>query len=393
MSNRTVILHVIGTLSAKGGTPRKLLSLVENCSRESFLHVFLCFQKQPVTVIDSLVQHGAIVELAVRRRNYDLRLLFDILRIAKKHKVNIINTHFARADVFGAVAGLLLRIPVVKSVHGILWNEGGSSLTPYLDRLLAPFRYYTVCNSQASLEAEKRRSRAKRASVIHNGVVPRQCNRTENERLAFRETLGVPPGGFLVVHVGGLLEIRRQDLIVEALSAIVGRGVDAYCVIAGDGRQKRMLNERVTSLGLQSRVKMFDFVDDVGSLLAAADAYVNMTTAEGFGLAVVEAMFARLPVVLANGGSHPELIVDGESGILVPMGESQALANALSRLAADSSLRQRLGESAAERARRRFSISRFVADFETFYTKCLRAWEKRAWFDKLLGRIRDPLTT
>lgn len=375
MNDRIVILHVMESLFSKGGTPRKLLSLVDNGGKDKFLHVFLVFHNHPDNLSDELRRAGAIVEEVSRPKNYDIRLLFDIRRMIRKYKVNIVNTHFARSDIFGVIVGLMCGVPVIKSVHGILWND--SKLFIYIDRLLARFRYLTTCNSGASLKAERKRSHTKKLKVIHNGVVPRECKLSDEESRVFRHELGITPDAFLVGHVGGLIELRRQDLIIEAVSILYEKGIDVYCAIAGKGPEKSRLKEHAQSLNISNRVRFLDYIDDVGEFLTSIDVFVNMARSEGFGIAVVEAMFAGAPVVLANAGAHPELIVDGESGILVSEGSSQELADALTRLAENSSLRQRLGEGGKRRANEKFTISRFVRNFENLYETCVKGKRER----------------
>ena len=368
---RVVILHVIEGLFSKGGTPRKLLSLVENGDKERFVHIFLLFNNYRADDLsDDVRRAGGIVKEVSRPRNYDIRFLFDIIRMVRKHKVDIINTHFARSDIFGVLVGMMCGIPVIKSVHGVAWNN--STLLIYADRMLARFRYLTTCNSAASIEAERQRSHAKTLKVIHNGVVPRECNLTNGEVPAYREKLGIPPNCFIVGHVGSLIELRRQDLILDAISIMYEKGIDVYCAIVGKGSEDENLKDYAKSLKITDCVKFLGCIDDVGEFLSSIDVYVNMANAEGFGIAVVEAMFAGLPVVLANAGAHPELIVDGDSGILVSEGSSQELADAMTRLAGDSSLRRRLGEGGKKRANEKFAISRFVRDFENLYETCVK---------------------
>lgn len=363
------------SLFSKGGTPRKLLSLVDNGAKDRFLHIFLTFNNHPDNLSDEIRRAGGIVEEVCRPKNYDIRLLFDIRKMVRKYKANIINTHFARSDIYGMVAGLLWRIPVIKSAHGIMWNNSMSFI--YLDRLVAPFRYLTTCNSHASLEAERKRSHTKKLKVIYNGVVPHKCELSSEESMVFRQELRIPLDSFLVGHVGGLIELRRQDLIIKVMSTLYEKGIDVYCAIAGKGPEESRLKEHAQSLNISNRVRFLDYIDNVGEFLASIDVFVNMARSEGFGIAVVEAMFAGAPVVLANAGAHPELIVDGHSGILVSEGSSQELVDALSRLAQDLSVRNRLGEGGKKRAKEKFKISRFVRDFEDLYETCVKETRAR----------------
>jgi glycosyltransferase involved in cell wall biosynthesis len=247
----------------------------------------------------------------------------------------------------------------------------------YLDRLVMPFRYLTICNSHASLEAERRRSHAKKLKVIHNGIVPRECKLSKEESKIYRKNLGIPSDCFLVCHIGGLIELRCQDIIINAISIMHEKGIDVYCAIAGKGPEETRLKEHAKSLNITDRIRFLDYIDDVGDFLSSIDVFVNMAHSEGFGIAVVEAMFAGVPVVLANAGAHPELIVDDESGILVPVSSSQSLADALTRLAKDPSFRRRLVQGGKKRANEKFTISRFARDFEDIYETCVKETQER----------------
>lgn len=373
------VLHVMKGLSSYGGTPRKLLTLVQNSNPEKVRHVFLLFLNDAQMRSDEIGSAGGIVENVVRPRNWDVRLLFDIMGMVRKYKVDIINTHFARSDIYGIVAGLLCGIPVIKSVHGMFWN--GSRVFCLMDKFLAPFRYMTICNSYASLEAERARSRVKKGIVVHNGVVPREELLDHCERELFRCELSIPPGAFVVGHVGGLIGLREQHITIDAVNILAEGGMNVCFVLVGDGPERNKLENQIDRLAIGDRVRLLGYRDDMAKLLSVFDVYVNMASAEGFGIAVVEAMFAGVPVVLANAGAHPELIVDGESGILVPAGNSQGLADALTRLAEDSSFRRSLGEGGRKRANEKFTISRFARDFQDIYETCVKETRKRVNID------------
>jgi hypothetical protein len=122
------ILHVLPGLFAYGGTPIKLLNLVRYSDPMRIQHAFLLFNTQEENLVDENLANeyhkaGAIVCEVKRRRSYDFRLIGDISRICGQFKCDIINTHFARADIYGVVAGKLCNRPVIKSVHGIRWSN------------------------------------------------------------------------------------------------------------------------------------------------------------------------------------------------------------------------------------------------------------------------------
>lgn len=359
------ILHVIADLFAKGGTPRKLLSLVEARNKDRFSHIFLVFNNRKDNLNEEMRQCGGSVIDITMHRNYDFRLLSNICGVVRNYDVDLISTHFARADIYGAIAGMVTRTPVVRNVHGMLWNE--SRFLQRLDALLTRFRACTVCNSYATRNAVIRQIGAKNTIVIHNGIPNRAVSLSNEEKVRVRNNLGIPQDAFVIGHVGGLIPLRDQNLILSALQRLLDNSVNAYLVFVGDGPLGEDLEAEASRLNITKRVRFLGYRDDVPVLLSILDTYVNMAREEGFGIAVVEAMQAGLPVVLANAGALPELIENGLSGLLVPASDSDDLAKALQRLANDGELRNKLGEEARRRARIQFSISRYVKDMEQLY--------------------------
>jgi len=359
------VLHVIDDLFSNGGTPIKLLNLVRYSDKTRFRHVMLVFANHTKNLNQAFRDEGAIVEEINRKYKLDLRLLYDIQKKCHQHRANILSTHFARADLYGAIAGVLSRIPVIKNAHGIRWNK--SRLLKKMDGLLSRFRASTVCNSKATREAVIRQTGAMNAIVIHNGVPNRAVTLTAEQRASLRSTLAIPQDAYVIGHVGGMIPLRDQNVILSAVEQVVREGINVYLVLVGDGPLRNELEGKCSRLGIMRRVRFLGYRDDVPELLAVFDVYVNMALEEGFGIAVVEAMQAGVPVVLANAGALPELVEDGVSGILVPPGDSGSLANVLKRLAKDSEYAGRLGEKAKNRALSQFAISRYVSDMENLY--------------------------
>lgn len=365
IKDRLVVLHVIRDLFSKGGTPRLLLSLVRAIDSSRLLHIFLVFGNCEDNLNDEMLKAGAVVVNVLRYKNYDVRLLWDIIHMVRTYQADIISTHFARADVYGVLAGILTRKPVIKTVHGILWNS--SSLIQWIDHVLSSFRAYTVCNSIATLKAVQKQGSAHNSGVIYNGV-PNQAITLSPERIAaLKVSFGISPDAFVIGHVGALIPLRDDKVIINALALLSETDSNSYLVLVGDGPLRQQLEQRVASIGLGNRVLFLGNRDDIPELLTMFNVYVNMAIAEGFGIAVVEAMQAGLPVVLANAGALPELIEDGISGLLVSPGDSRALAEIIKRLETELDFAKFLGEQARQRAASEFSIERYGNDIEQIY--------------------------
>ena len=152
----------------------------------------------------------------------------------------------------------------------------------------------------------------------------------------------------------------------------------ARATVVGDGPQREDVADEIRRLGAEGTVDLAGERDDVADVLAAADVFVLPTLSEGLPMSVLEAMAAGLPVVAAAVGGVPELVDDGETGLLVPPGRPDALAAALGRLAADPALRRRLGAAGRRRAEAHFDIEACRRAHVELYRELLAARDVRA---------------
>lgn len=171
--------------------------------------------------------------------------------------------------------------------------------------------------------------------------------------------------GLRILYLGRLVDFKGPDLVIRAFEYACERGLDAHLTMAGDGPMRGQCERLVRRSAFAGRMEMLGWVDDAegNDLRRCADIFTAHNChgpwtrqEEAFGVAVVEAMSAALPVVSGRNGSLPETVADGETGILVDPGDIAAHAQALLRLAVDPTRRRRMGEAGWRRARERFSV-------------------------------------
>jgi glycosyltransferase involved in cell wall biosynthesis len=153
----------------------------------------------------------------------------------------------------------------------------------------------------------------------------------------------------------------------------------ATLTIAGDGPEAENLREQARALGISDRVSFIGLRDDLEQLLPRADVFVHNSHVEAFGLCIAEAMACGRAVIASKVGGVPELVEDGQSGLLVPPGDVGALAGAIERLLGDVALRQRLGENARARIVQRFGLRRSAVEHLTW---CEEAFAERSRFHR-----------
>jgi glycosyltransferase involved in cell wall biosynthesis len=198
-----------------------------------------------------------------------------------------------------------------------------------------------------------------RIVVVPSGVEPDAFAVDAVARAAARARYGLADDVCALVAVGALETRKGHAVLLDALAALRDPRVRLLC--AGEGGERDALVARTAALGLGDVVDWLGRVDDVAGVLAAADVAVMPSRQEGLGVAVLEAMAAGLPVIASRVGGLPEAVVDRETGLLVPPADTETLAAAIARLAADAAARARLGAAGARRVRERFTMAGMAA--------------------------------
>jgi len=303
----------------------------------------------------------------------DVAGLVELSRLLRRERPQILHASSSKAGVVGRLAAALSRVPIrIFTVHGWAFAayEGlPSRLYRLTDRLMAPLTTVTICVSEreraAGLEAGT--CRADRTVVIHNAVDVAAAPRSSHDRATPR-----------LIAVGRLKAPKDFLTLIRALAALPAGSFEA--VIVGDGPDRDAVEAEIRRLGLDGSVRLTGERGDVPALLAGSDVFVLSSRSEGLPVSVLEAMAAELPIVASNVGGLAELVVDGESGILVPPGDPESLAGGLRRLIEDPELRRGLGAAARARAEASFDLASFQRAHVELYDRQLA----------LAGAVAEP---
>ncbi|MER3409109.1 MAG: hypothetical protein C4306_03180 [Thermoleophilia bacterium] len=284
-------------------------------------------------------------------RDLDPLLAVRVPRLLRALRPDIVHTHLVHADVYGALA----RGPrLVSTKH----NPDPFRAGPfrYVERALARRADRLIAISQAVRDflLEQVGLPAARIEVVPYGLdsLPRPWG--ENPRLA------LPPRARLLLCVCRLAPQKGVDTAIRALARLRRWQPAAVLVVLGEGPERSRLQRLAGELGLDQALFLPGRVGDVAAFYRRAEVVVHPARWEGFGLAMLEAMLAGKPVVASRAGSAPELVVDGETGILVPPDDPLALAEALAALLADPQRAALYGHAGRERARRQLSVARMA---------------------------------
>ena len=199
-----------------------------------------------------------------------------------------------------------------------------------------------------------------RAITVHEGID--LAHVAAAPAASLHEEFWLPHGAPIVGNVAALVPHKGQRHFVEAAALVVREVPDARFVVAGEGELRATLEHLIKHHNLEKHVILAGFRPDVLSLHKAFDIFVMSSITEGLGTSLLDAMACGRPIVATTAGGMPEVVQDGETGILVPPRNDRALADAIIRLLKDSALRERMGTAGLALVRARFSAERMVAD-------------------------------
>jgi glycosyltransferase involved in cell wall biosynthesis len=296
---------------------------------------------------------------------------------------HLVHTHLFGANVVGRLAARLSGLPVLSTLHDADYEPvvrlGNPGLTPLkqhflraVDGFTAAFsRCRVVCVSQYVATAARRRLRVPevRIDVIPNAVDTHRFGPDERARSAMRARLGLAPLTATVAHVGRLTPQKGVEVLLRATRDLVAGGRDLRVLVVGDGFLRSRLERLAIELQIQDRVEFLGVRSDVPEILRAADVLALPSLHEGFGLVLVEALASGVPVVASRTGPMPEIVWEGETGLLFEPGDARDLARALDRLLGDPAMRRRMGRKGREDALARFSLPTMVHRLESLYER------------------------
>ena len=293
------------------------------------------------------------------------RLLRDVVRALRAERPDLVHTHLVHADAYGGAAARLLRIPSVSTRH----NDDRYLLGPfrYVDRGFArPARRLIAISDAVRRFLERAGHDPAKLRTIHYGLdeVPAApSDPTPDEA-------GVPSEAPLAIAVGRLIAQKDHATLLRAFAPVHAQLPDARLAILGAGPLEHETKALAAELGVADAV-VLPGRTDIRDWLERADVFVHSSRWEGFGIVLLEAMLAGLPIVATRVSAVPEVVVDGETGLLVEAGDHAALARHLEALLVDPARAATLGEAGRLRARTEFSVARMAERTLALYREVL----------------------
>jgi glycosyltransferase involved in cell wall biosynthesis len=367
------VAHVVLSLQV-GGMERVVLHLANQGKLAGHRVRVICLEK-PGLLGEQAKSMGLDVISLGKQPGLTPGLVGEIRGVLRETRLDVVHTHQIGALLYAGPAARKERVPVVVHTEHInnvaksrtfsrrlrvrlLWGIAGR----YADRF--------CCVSQDTADAARMTVRATKLRVIQNGI-PLADFDAANHRESTRASLAIGPGTMVIGVVARLDEVKCQDLLIRAFASARKAFPESCLLLVGDGPRRKALIQLVAELGLEPVVHFAGYQSEPHRYLQAMDVFVLPSRLEGMPLAILEAWAARLPVVASRVGGVPQVVADGQTGLLFESGDQAALEKLLLQVMADASLRDRLGTAGRRRVEADFDTRRMAADYQQQYSEIL----------------------
>ena len=357
------ILQLIPTLD-RSGAEKQMVLLAKGLPADRFtVEVATLTRTGPLE--GELKVAGIPVTAIGKRLKFDPQALARLVRLLQTGRFDVLQTWIFAANTYGRIAARIAKVPVVITTEMAvdLWK---GKTERFIDRRLARWCDRLVGNSQAVVDYHRALGVPEdRLMMIYSGINEEEPPPVDPALV--RAEFGFAADAPLVLFAGRLAEQKRVDDLLKALDVLQHVQGDVRTLIAGDGPLRSRLEELACLYHLSERVRFLGHRDDVPRLMAAANLVVLPSAYEGLPNLVLEAMLFRKPVVATAAPGTTEVVLDGQNGVLVPIGNPPLLARAIRDVIRDGALAQRLGRAGREHVLAHFAAQTMIDRFTALY--------------------------
>jgi len=360
------------------GTERHIVELAGALKDESLLVSIACPFASP---LNRFAEEMGIEVIPIEKRGLlDIAAILKLRKLLATGRIDLIHAHNGRTALVAAAARRLAgRGSVVATQHFIdPAHAGRVGLAARASRAAHRWvqrhtdRYIAVSHAVEKAMIERESGLAGKVAVIPNGISALDLASLVPAS-EIRDSLAIPRDALLIVCAARLSPEKNIATLIEAMGKVTGEVPRARCVIVGEGPERKALEEQIRKAPWGGQILLPGFLQDAISIIRAADVFVLPSRAEPFGLVLLEAMALGKPVVSTAAGGPLEIVKIGETGFLVPPGDSAAMAGAIVTLLGDPELARSIGQSGLQRFQQLFTARAMAAATEGVYERASHA--------------------
>lgn len=365
------ILHVA---QAAGGVDRYIRMLLKYLDKKKFENILVCSQDFHEEDYRGLVDSFEQVEMTRAIGGKDLKAIRVVRKLIKKYKPDIVYAHSSKAGAVARVADIGFKNHCVYNPHGWAFNMRCSAkkkaMYTAIEKIAAPFCDKIICISDAEKQSalDKKICREDKLQVIFNGV---DIESYENgvHGAVERKDLNIPEDAFVVGMVGRISPQKAPDVFIKMAKQVKDKIPNAHFIIVGNGNQEDEIRKYAKDNGFSDSLHITGWVDNPMSYIELFNVACLLSRWEGFGLALPEYMMAGKPIVASKVDAIPNIIQDGENGLLVEVDDAVGASKAVLRIYREYGLMNRLVAQGIEDVHSRFNARRVSEEHGKMFEK------------------------
>jgi glycosyltransferase involved in cell wall biosynthesis len=372
--SRPYNILLLNETSGPGGAETVIFNIAKNLDRNQYTPRVGLFCDG--WFAEHLAHHGIAVDIIQSKKSWDLTFLKDLMNYCSANKIDLIHAHLPGANLYGSVAGKMLGIPVICTLHNEMiiagYVERFGSIKRRIIRSLAT-RYVVVAKYMQQDYIVKGKFSPRKMVTIYNGLSDSDGQSTFDLD-AFKRDIDFHEGEILITNVANFRPPKGHRVLIEAAHLVHQAAPNVKFLLIGDegdGSIIGYVRDRIKEWGLADNVKLLGFRKDVYHILRNSDIFLLASNSEGLPISVVEAMLASKTVVATDVGGLSEIVVSGKTGFLVEPNNPKAIADTLLNLVNNAKLRSEIGDQGHQYALATLSIKSMIDQYQKLYRELI----------------------
>jgi len=360
------ILHIIDT-TGPGGAETVFIDLATMLPKDKYRSIVVI--RGIGWVYEELCRRGMSPIILDAKGSFNWRYLLSLCKLIKSENVQLIQTHLLGSNIYGSIAGLLTRTPVVATFHGAVDVDDNERLKwlKFAAINLGANRIIAVSKNLRDNIIKRTPIKASKVEVVYNGIDTEKFNLPKSTRL--RSEFNFDKDDILVGSLGNIRPAKAYDFLLHAASLLKNKEYKFKFLIAGQGENKlsEELLELRTELKLEDSVKFIGFTDKPAEFLSNLDVFLLTSSSEGFSIATIQAMAACKPVIATRSGGPEEIIELGKTGTLVAVNDINGITNELAKMAEDKHKSNQIAIQGMNHVVNTFDIEMMLSSYQKIF--------------------------
>lgn len=372
-------VHILQVSKSTGGVGQYLRTLVTHLDKDRFRVTAFCLSDGGEELAAELSAIKGVQAYSLQMNRYkinpfsDAQVFFKLAGLIRKEKFDLIHAHTSKPGFLARMASVGSGIPTIYRPACFSFHDGlpkwKANFYAALERFAARWfttRIHAICEDERILARRYMVGTDAQFVTIHTGIDSARFEE-QADRSLIRASLGIPSSAFLIGTVGRLSKQKAPSDFVNAAAQVHRLCPDVHFVWVGDGELMAETQALAHSLQLDEVFHFAGHRKDVSGVLKAMDCFVLASHWEGFSLSMLEAMSVGLPVIASRVSGAAEAVQDGVNGYVVSIGDTQALAAAMEKMAVDPRGAAAFGENGRRLFQQKFTVDRMVNEIESLY--------------------------